>query len=613
MKCIKALFATVISFVIIVISFSLPVVADAGDRALLIQTDLPWGYSTNNTYLSQLVTDGELAGYDTRTFSEASSDSVDFSTYGIIIIAGCQQQMTYNQYDTAMKEKLEAYAAGGGVVVFNVCNNATIATALPGDVTYTQSSSGNNYIVDSDHPIVTGVYSGGAALVDGDLNGNYCSHCYFNVGTLPSGSNVIFRESDVSRPTLVEFDYGDGHVILSGQTWEIAVDYDWLFATKAYDDYFLYGISLAADPHDQPTGLSGNATSNYWANDGIISGTNANMEYRLSTDSVFTNATDTETTGLAAGTYYVRNAISDGYLASAEVTVVISRGPNLEQSAPIGLSGIAPTMYGTSDGKLTGTTVAMEYKPSLESSYVTASASEITGLPAGDYHVRFSAVEGYNAGADALITIPVGPNDNQVAPSGLSTESTSVYWGSDGLIKGTSLLMEYRLSSGLTYSPAVDIQTGGLVAGVYYVRYAAREGFNAGEDLAVTVDHGPAAPQSAPTGLSGTAPTLLNGADGRIAGVSTAMEYRKAADAAYTAVTGSRISGLVAGTYYVRYAASEGYLAGADTTVVVADGENAIIATGEKGSDQYLFALSLLAVGAVLLFEQCKRIRKSHK
>jgi hypothetical protein len=336
------------------------------------------------------------------------------------------------------------------------------------------------------------------------------------------------------------------------------------------------------------------------------------MEYRLSTDTVFTDAEATETTGLAAGTYYVRNAMSDGYLASAEVTVVISHGPNLDQGAPTGLSGIAPTVYGATDGKLTGTTVDLEYKPALESSYVTASASEIPGLPAGDYHVRFSATEGYNAGTDALITIPVGPNNTQAAPSGLSSESTSIYWGSDGLIKGTSSLMEYRLSAVLSYSPAVDTQTGGLVAGVYYVRYAAKEGFDAGEDLAVNVAHGPAAPQAAPTGLSGTAPTLQNEADGRIAGVSTAMEYKTAADSTYKAVTGSQISGLVAGTYYVRYVASEGYLAGADTAVVIADGANAIVATGETGSDQYFFALSLLTVGAVLLFEQFKKLRDSH-
>ena len=56
-----------------------------------------------------------------------------------------------------------------------------------------------------------------------------------------------------------------------------------------------------------PTGLTGIAPSADGATDGKITGTTADMEY--STDTLFTSpipCTDTETTGLAEGTYYVR-------------------------------------------------------------------------------------------------------------------------------------------------------------------------------------------------------------------------------------------------------------------------------------------------------------------
>ena len=56
-----------------------------------------------------------------------------------------------------------------------------------------------------------------------------------------------------------------------------------------------------------PTGLKGIAPSEEGAKDGKITGTTADMEY--STDTAFTSpkpCTDTETTGLAEGTYYVR-------------------------------------------------------------------------------------------------------------------------------------------------------------------------------------------------------------------------------------------------------------------------------------------------------------------
>jgi len=71
-------------------------------------------------------------------------------------------------------------------------------------------------------------------------------------------------------------------------------------------------------------------------------------------------------------------------------------------------------------------------------------------------------------------------------------------------------------------------------------------------------------------------PGGLNGVTGegltcKITGVNPYMEYRKSTETSYKQVTGSEITGLVPGTYYVRYAASEGFNAGADATVVIKD------------------------------------------
>jgi hypothetical protein len=78
--------------------------------------------------------------------------------------------------------------------------------------------------------------------------------------------------------------------------------------------------------------------------------------------------------------------------------------------------------------------------------------------------------------------------------------------------------------------------------------------------------------QSAPTGLTGVAPTTYNGSDGTINGAAVGMEYAPAGTAppaTYTPVTGSSITGLVPGWYYVRYAAKPGYGAGAVVSVEV--------------------------------------------
>jgi uncharacterized protein YjdB len=75
--------------------------------------------------------------------------------------------------------------------------------------------------------------------------------------------------------------------------------------------------------------------------------------------------------------------------------------------------------------------------------------------------------------------------------------------------------------------------------------------------------------QAAPTGLTGFSATTHAGTDGKITGTSNLMEYRLSGDLNYTPVTGTEITGLPAGEYFVRYAAREGYYASIETLVRV--------------------------------------------
>ena len=81
------------------------------------------------------------------------------------------------------------------------------------------------------------------------------------------------------------------------------------------------------------------------------------------------------------------------------------------------------------------------------------------------------------------------------------------------------------------------------------------------------------AEQEAPDGLQGVSPTTEGGSDGKITGTDTSMEYRAAAEASYTACTGSEIENLTAGSYFVRYAEDRNHFASPDTEVVVGEGE----------------------------------------
>ncbi len=95
-------------------------------------------------------------------------------------------------------------------------------------------------------------------------------------------------------------------------------------------------------------------------------------------------------------------------------------------------------------------------------------------------------------------------------------------------------------------------------------------------ELADTVQKadGPAAP----AGIIGIAPSVLGAEDGKLQGVSTAMEY--ADNESFTnsiSCTGAEVTGLKAGTYYVRVAETATAKAGAAAVVTVPEGEEAAV------------------------------------
>ena len=575
-------FLLVFSMLICLLSF--PVSAAAGNRVLLIQKEFPWGFDSNTILLSQLRDAGKFSSYDVSNFTDAGNTAFDLTVYKVVIIANNQSQFEYDQYNAAFKTKLETYASAGGVVLFGACDQprvSTLKTALPGSVINLGRASDsyrerNNYIVDYNNPVVTGVLSSNStALTDADLVGNSCSHEAFDEASLPAGTNVILRASISKLPTLVEYPLGKGHIIASGLTWEYYYSYNGVFAVKAFDDLFLYALSLWAANQEAPIGLLGDIPSVYGAADGKITGTTAAMEYKLSTGLVYTPATETEITGLAAGTYDVRYAAKVGFNAGDDAVVNIAVGPNANQDAPSGLLGVAPLAYSGADGKITGTTAAMEYKLSTNLVYTPATETEITGLAAGTYNVRYAVKVGFNAGADAVVNVAAGPNASQTGPSGLLGVAPMAYGAADGKITGTTTDMEYKLSADAVYIPATELEITGLAAGTYNVRYAAKAGFNAGDDAVVNITAGPNASQSAPSGLLGVAPLTYGASDGKITGTTTAMEYKLSSDSVYTPATVTEIKVLAAGTYNVRYAVKVGFNAGADAVVNVAAGPNA--------------------------------------
>jgi hypothetical protein len=227
---------------------------------LLVQTSLPWNSEANTTVLSSL-------GYSYESVDMSSVGNVDLFNFPVILIVNDQVQSFYDLY-ASTKEQFESYVKNGGTLVFFAASNGWASGQLNADlpgavgyrpaVGYGDGFAYNNTIADPTHPIVTAVLSDKNPLTDGDLEGTLCSHGWFIESTLPAGSKVVLRETDLNNPTLIEYAMGKGKVIASTLTWEYSFDRVGFsssghtvreFAVKALDDVFLYAFSSG---HTQP-------------------------------------------------------------------------------------------------------------------------------------------------------------------------------------------------------------------------------------------------------------------------------------------------------------------------------------------------------------------------
>ena len=222
---------------------------------LLVQDKLPWSHNDNADLLNRLVDSGYITGWDVATTSTLGA--LNLANYNIILIANDQSTSGYNALGQH-SALIASFASAGGVVIYGACDNGwsggDIHHALPENVTKDNFYSRYNYIVDKDHPIVSGVLTDGKSLTDTLLYGNYCSHTYFNASTLPAGTNVILQDAH-GNPTLVEYAVGDGYVIASGLTWEFYYSRNSYaggantYSRSVFDDLLVYAVYLS-DPCD---------------------------------------------------------------------------------------------------------------------------------------------------------------------------------------------------------------------------------------------------------------------------------------------------------------------------------------------------------------------------
>ena len=343
-----------------------------------------------------------------------------------------------------------------------------------------------------------------------------------------------------------------------------------------------------------------------------------------------------------AGTYVVNIKPSDGKTWEDGTTTekqlewIIKKA---SQNAPAGLVGEKTITAGGSDGKITGVNENMEYRKFGDSPYTPCADTEITGLSAGTYEVRYKEDKNHNESPAFEVTVPDADKPAffleiiNGAGNGMYVEGTVVTITADAPATGkvfdkwvvtlgnavitdknsettTVTTKKERTTIKATYKDSETTPVSNPEPKTYTYDGAEHTGIESGENYIVvsgtnsatdagtyeviiqpsagkTWEDGTAiekpfsweikkASQNAPTGLVGEKPATAGGSDGKITGVNENMEYRKSGDSSYISCTGTEITGLSAGTYEVRYKGDKNHEESPAFVVTVPDADKPV-------------------------------------
>lgn len=192
----------------------------AAANVLVFRDELAWGV---NTLVPALVGTGATV----TTATSAEMATIDLTPFCLVIFESNQSTDFYTTY-IANLAKFSNWVMNGGTLEFHACVYSSTrdvlgATPLPGGASTFATSylDITNYIADAGHPI-------NAGLSD-PLTGSYASHDAFT--NLVAGTDII-NTNTTGLPTTIEYMLGQGRVVATGQTWEIANELGWNVGTE---------------------------------------------------------------------------------------------------------------------------------------------------------------------------------------------------------------------------------------------------------------------------------------------------------------------------------------------------------------------------------------------
>jgi uncharacterized repeat protein (TIGR02543 family) len=235
-----------------------------------------------------------------------------------------------------------------------------------------------------------------------------------------------------------------------------------------------------------------------------------------------------------------------------------------------------PTLSGEYTG---GGTVTYYYNTTESNENGTAFADvTATTLEVGTYYL-YAVIEetsNYQSYTTAATKFAVS-NGSQPAPA--ASEATIDY-----VNETISFGADYEMNTSTDGGAETAVTSGSIITpgDTYYICAKEIANYNASDWTEITIPSRPAAP----AGITGTAETSKGQTDGKITGLDANMEY--STDwATWTAITGTKLTGLTPGTYYVRYKAiqSTAFRSGA-VSVTVGEGNTLTVTLDSNGGSE---------------------------
>lgn len=131
---------------------------------------------------------------------------------------------------------------------------------------------------------------------------------------------------------------------------------------------------------------------------------NQNIKWESSDDTIASVDENGKVTAHKSGTVTITVTTEDGGYKK-EITITVSKKEGAP--APTGITTVAPTTKGGSDGKIIGVDPTMEYSTNADfTDAKTCVSNEVTELPAGTYYVRVKETDSTKPGDVVVVVIP---------------------------------------------------------------------------------------------------------------------------------------------------------------------------------------------------------------